>query len=76
MVSILTKMGWATFWAIFSQAHLVTLILTTKQFQIMSTLTYSCEFQDFCDDKKSKVYNKTEKSSYWLLMPWRRDLHA
>jgi hypothetical protein len=24
-VSILTKMDWATFWAIFSQTHLVTL---------------------------------------------------
>jgi hypothetical protein len=25
------KMGWATFWAIFSQTHLVTLLMATKR---------------------------------------------
>jgi hypothetical protein len=29
-VLILTKMGWATFWAIFSQTHLVTLVVLLK----------------------------------------------
>jgi hypothetical protein len=29
-LSIITKMGWATFWAIFSQTHLVTLLITSR----------------------------------------------
>jgi hypothetical protein len=30
-VLIMTKMGWATFWAIYSQTHLVTLIVSEKK---------------------------------------------
>jgi hypothetical protein len=29
LCSVWQKMGWATFWAIFSQTHLVTLLLVT-----------------------------------------------
>jgi hypothetical protein len=35
-VLILTRMGWATFWAIFSQTHLVTLVAAA-----------ACSFEDF-----------------------------
>jgi hypothetical protein len=34
--SILTKMGWATFWASFSQNHLVTLLVSYKTVEEMS----------------------------------------
>jgi hypothetical protein len=40
-VQILT-MGWATFWAIFTQTHLVTLLLTEHYLHIVQVL---CKYQ-------------------------------
>jgi hypothetical protein len=48
---ILTKLGWAPFWAIFSQSHLVT--LDTTKFR--QKLVLGCTLGDFCANKSGRT---------------------